>query len=141
MFSSLALDSNVFRNYDFINYLSLNAQDFEIYLPTVVQLEVGYFYRTKGENWDFFLKDLEKFGCKLMQWGMFKNSIVIENAFMHRKELPFQHHFRDYIIGTECENEVEMLISYNIKHFIWVKKVKIVTPEELVKLHQEYLQG
>lgn len=139
-FASFALDSNVFRNYDFINYLSLHSSDFEIFLPTIVQLEVGYFYRSKNKNWEFFRKDIEKFGCKLIPWGLFQNSKVIENAYQHRKILPFQHHFRDYIIGTECENKVEMLISYNIKHFKWIEKIRVITPEDLVKLHQTYIQ-
>jgi len=139
-FTSIALDSNIFRNQDFINYLTLHAVDFKIFLPSIVQLEVGYFYRVKNISWPQLKADLNKFGCKLVPWGNFKNSNVIENAYKNRNELPFHHHFRDYLIGTECKNTVKMLITYNKKHFLWLNKVQILTPEELVVYHQEILQ-
>ena len=139
-FTSIALDSNVFRNQDFINYLTLYAADFQTFLPSIVQLEVGYFYRMKDIRWKQFKEDVEKFGCKFIPWGNFKNASIIENAYKNRKELPFQHHFRDYIIGTECEKKVKMLISYNKKHFRWIKNIQILTPEEVVGIHQEYLK-
>jgi len=135
VFSKIALDSNVFRNYDFINYLTQYSTDFEIYLPTIVQLEVGYFYKTKNLDWEKFKEDLDKFGCKMIKWGNFKPSEIIENAFKNRKNLPFKHHFRDYIIATECENLIEKLITYNIKHFNWENKIEIITPENFVKEH------
>ena len=140
MFASIALDSNIFRNQDFINYITLHAADFKIFLPSIVQLEVGYFYRMKNISWTQFKEDVEKFGCKLVPWGKFKNANVIENAYKNRKELPFQHHFRDYLIGTECKSTVKMLITYNKKHFLWLNKVQIQTPEELVRIHQQFLQ-
>ena len=140
VFTRIALDSNVFRNQDFINYLTLHALDFHIFLPTIVQLEVGYFYRMKNIKWNKFLEDLAKFGCKLIPWGKFKNAQVIENAYKNRKKLPFQHHFRDYIIVTECIKKVDLLISYNKKHFLWIEKMQILTPEELILIHQEFIQ-
>ena len=135
VFSKIALDSNVFRNYDFINYLTLYSKNFEIYLPTIVQLEVGYFYRMKSLDWENFEKDIDKFGCKLIKWGNFKPSEIIENAYKNRRELPFKHHFRDYLIATECKNIVDKLITYNTQHFNWVSGFEIITPENFVKEH------
>ncbi|MHA1719484.1 MAG: hypothetical protein ACTSWX_05290 [Promethearchaeota archaeon] len=135
VFSKIALDSNVFRNYDFINYLTLYSSDFEIYLPTIVQLEVGYFYRMKNLNWKKFKADLDKFRCKFIKCENFKPSEIIENAYRNRKELPFRHHFRDYMIATECEDVIHRLITYNTQHFTWVKKFEIITPENFVKEH------
>ena len=135
VFSKIALDSNVFRNYDFINYLTLNSTDFEIYLPTIVQLEVGYFYKTKNIDWDRFKDDLDKFGCKMIKWENVKPSKIIENAYKNRRDLPFRHHFIDYIIATECEKLIDKLITYNIKHFNWENNFEIMTPEDFVIDH------
>ncbi|MHA1585593.1 MAG: hypothetical protein ACTSVU_07110 [Promethearchaeota archaeon] len=141
IFSHFALDSNVFRNQDFINYLILYSEDFKIKLPSIVQLEVGYYYRFKGISWDKFLEDIGKFNCKLIPWGKFQNSNIIEAAFQNRTLLPFKHHFRDYIIGIECENVVDRLITYNVSHFAWMDKIESITPEDFIEIHQLSLKN
>jgi len=73
-----------------------------------------------------------------MEWD---NSIipeVIDHAFMERNHLPFKKHFRDFLIGVECKKIPASLITYNIKHFTWLKSIEIYTPEDfLLKFNPE----
>ncbi|KKK65194.1 hypothetical protein LCGC14_2976610, partial [marine sediment metagenome] len=46
--------------------------------------------------------------------------------------LPFKHHARDFIIGTQALLTQNILITYNIKHFTWMGKDHYLTPDELV---------
>ena len=126
----LALDSNIFRNYDFINYLTLNKLKFQVFMPTIVQLEVGYYYIIRGISWNGFVEDIKKFDGILLHWDNSLISKVIQNAFANKNQLPFKKHFRDFLIGTECEKILSPLITYNKKHFTWVNKIKTFTPEE-----------
>ena len=64
----LALDSNVFRNVKFIDYLILHKDKLNISLPVIVQLEVGYFYRLKGLSWADFKDEMSKFNCQFLDW-------------------------------------------------------------------------
>jgi len=126
----LALDSNIFRNYDFINYLTLNKSKFQVFMPTIVQLEVGYYYISRGISWNEFVEDIKKFNGIFLKWDNSLILKVIQNAFAYKNQLPFKNHFRDFLIGTECEKKQTPLITYNKKHFTWVNKIKIFTPEE-----------
>ncbi|MHA1106609.1 MAG: hypothetical protein ACTSPN_12970 [Promethearchaeota archaeon] len=126
----LALDSNIFRNYDFINYLTLNKLKFQVFMPTIVQLEVGYYYIIRGISWDEFVEDIKKFDGNFLHWDNSLILKVIQNAFANKNQLPFKKHFRDFLIGTECEKIHAPLITYNKKHFMWVNKIEVFTPEE-----------
>ncbi len=128
----IAIDSNVFRNIDFINYLILHKNEISIALPSLVQLETGYFYLSKGYTWEDFLKYTQKFNAKLMEWNSIQIKDVLQNAFAQRDFLPFKHHFRDFIIGTQCETLSYSLITYNTTHFKWFKEVAAQTPEAFI---------
>ncbi len=134
---NFALDSNIFRNLDLINYLTLHKSDFNIYLPTIVQLELGYFYKVKGIIWEGFKKDIQKFNGIFLQWDNKFIPDVIQNAFNEKSNLPFKQHFRDFLIGVESIKIPASLITYNKKHFTWLKEIKIYNPEEFISL-QEY---
>ena len=126
----IALDSNVFRNLDFINYLTLKKSEINIFIPTIVQLEVGYYYIGRGISWEAFKKDIQKFSGIFLQWNNDIIPKVIKRAYDERINLPFRHHFRDFVIGVECEKISINLISYNKNHFTWLKGIKCYTPEE-----------
>ncbi|MHA1489554.1 MAG: hypothetical protein ACTSRI_07860 [Promethearchaeota archaeon] len=127
---NLALDSNIFRNNDFINYLTLNKLKFQVFMPTIVQLEVGYYYIVRGISWNEYIEDIKKFNGIFLQWDNSIISKVVLNAFANKNQLPFKKHFRDFLIGTECEKINIPLITYNKKHFKWINKIMIFTPEE-----------
>ncbi|MGQ4875307.1 MAG: hypothetical protein ACP6IY_14680 [Promethearchaeia archaeon] len=128
----IALDSNVFRNLNFINYLRLNKNSIQIFIPTIVNLEIGYFYLSKGISWDDYLKEIQKFNGIFLEWESIEIFEVLDNAIKNKNKLPFKHHFRDFIIGTQCEKLKINLITYNKNHFDWLKKIYALTPEDFI---------
>ena len=64
----IAIDSNVFRNLNFINYLKQNKASLQVFFPTIVYLEVAYYYLRKGISWEDFLEDIQKFNGTFLDW-------------------------------------------------------------------------
>ena len=133
----IAIDSNVFRNIKFINYLMLHKDEISVTLPSIVQLEIGYFYLAKGLTWNDFLQYCEKFNAKMMEWNTIKIEDVLQNAIAQKNTLPFKEHFRDFIIGTQCEALSCSLITYNTAHFTWLTQTNFWTPEALIVFIEE----
>jgi len=129
----IALDSNVFRNLGFINFLRQNKDSFQVYFPTIVYLEVAYFYLRKGISWEGFFDEVQKFNGTFLGWESIEITEVINHAIMNKSTLPFRHHIRDSLIGTQCEKLNISLISYNKIHFKWLTTVLVLTPEEFVQ--------
>ena len=129
---TVAIDSNIFRNLNFINYLRMNKTDIQVFIPSIVNFEIGYYFIIKGITWEDYLAEIQKFNGKILDWDSVITQDVLKNAINNRKTLPFRHHFRDFIIGTQCENLGLDLISYNKNHFDWVKNVITQTPEEFI---------
>ena len=129
---AVAIDSNIFRNLNFINYLRMNKTDIQVFIPSIVNFEIGYYFIIKGITWEDYLAEIQKFNGKILDWDSVITQDVLKNAINNKKTLPFRHHFRDFIIGTQCENLGLDLISYNKSHFDWVKNVITQTPEEFI---------
>ncbi len=134
---NIALDSNVFRNLDFINYITIYKDKLSIHLPSIVQLELGYYFLAKGSSWELFLRDIQKFNGKMMEWNTVKIENVLQNAISQKSILPFKEHFRDFIIGTQCESLSCSLITYNSHHFNWLKQIITYTPESFIIFFEE----
>ncbi|MCK4780447.1 MAG: type II toxin-antitoxin system VapC family toxin [Candidatus Lokiarchaeota archaeon] len=128
----IAIDSNVFRNLNFINYLRLNKAEIQVYIPSIVSFEIGYYFLNKGITWEDFLIEIQKFNGVFLEWDSVVLLDVIKNVIANKKTLPFRHHFRDFLIGTQCEKTGFNLISYNKNHFLWLKRISIQTPEEFI---------
>ena len=128
----IAIDSNVFRNLNFINYLRINKAEIQVYIPSIVSFEIGYYFLTKGITWEDFLKEIVKFNGIFLEWDSVILSEVLKNALNNKETLPFRHHFRDFMIGTQCENTGFDLVSYNKNHFTWLKRILIQTPGEFI---------
>ncbi len=129
----LALDSNVFRNLRFINYLRQEKTKLEVKFPAIVYLEVGYYYLRKGISWENFLEEIQKINGSFLGWDSIEVSEVIKNALTNKSTLPFRDHIRDFLIGTQCERLKINLITYNKSHFSWMREVSILTPEEFIQ--------
>ncbi len=130
----IAIDSNVFRNLNFINYLKQNKASLQVFFPTIVYLEVAYYYLRKGISWEDFLEDIQKFNGTFLDWKSIVIKNVLINAIKNKSTMPFRHHIRDFLIGTQCETLKIALISYNKKHFQWlIKTVSVLTPEEFIQ--------
>ena len=128
----VAIDSNVFRNLNFINYLRINKEKIQVYIPSIVSFEIGYYFLTKGITWEDFLKEIQKLHGIFLEWDSVVLLEVLKNALNNKEILPFRHHFRDFMIGTQCEKIGLDLISYNKNHFEWLKRISIQTPEEFI---------
>ncbi|MHA1617641.1 MAG: hypothetical protein ACTSVZ_00045 [Promethearchaeota archaeon] len=128
----IALDSNVFRNVRFIDYLILHKTKLNIALPVIVQLEVGYFYRLKGLSWADFRDEMSKFNCQFLDWQISQPKKIILQAYRQKDRLPFRDHIRDFLIGMQSQNQNRRLITYNLSHFKWLNKYSAITPEDLI---------
>ncbi len=133
----IALDSNIFRNQKFIDYLIFKKDSLSIALPIIVQLEVGYFYRLKGHSWKVFETEMKKFDCKMLGWDCGSVSSIVSRSYDNRRKLPFRDHIRDYIIGVQVEKEERGLITYNTSHFKWLNHIEVKTPEEFIRYVEE----
>ncbi len=51
--------------------------------------------------------------------------------------LPFKHHARDFIIGSSSIQREAILLTYNIKHFSWMPKGTVTTPEKFIEKYKE----
>ncbi|MFX0098972.1 MAG: type II toxin-antitoxin system VapC family toxin [Candidatus Hodarchaeota archaeon] len=133
-----AIDSNVYRDVRFINFMKKNKDLFDIYIPSVVYLEVGYFFLNRGISIKGYEKDIRKFNGKVLKWDSIDTKLVLEYAFGEKAVLPFRDHFRDFLIGAQCIKEKIDLITYNTRHFAWCKGIKIITPREFTKNYRSW---
>jgi len=129
---NIAIDSNVFRNLNFINYIRLNKAELHVYIPTIVNFEIGYYFLLKGITWEEYFNEIKKFNGIFLDWDSVVIQDVLKNAINNKTKLPFRHHFRDFIIGTQCEKIGINLISYNKNHFNWLTNSTTQTPEEFI---------
>jgi predicted nucleic acid-binding protein len=132
MESRAAIDANAYRNLDFINFLKKNRDTIRVFLPSIVFIEIGYYFRSKGLSWDWYLKEIESIGGTVIDWSEADAEQVIEHAIENRANLPFQEHFRDFIIGVQCMNIHVDLVTFNTSHFVWCDGIRIITPNEFV---------
>ncbi len=91
----------------------------------------------KGNSWKDFQDFVKSFNGQILNWDSIVFENVITNAIANRISLPFQNHFRDYIIGTQCVNQNLHLITNNTNHFSWMKEVAVDTPERFYQQFQE----
>ena len=127
----IALDTNAIKRLNFFNFLTDYKDYFEVYLPTIVQMELGYYYISHGMNWSTMIKEIAKWNGILMKFNDKVIPEVIEVSYENRGQLSFRDHFRDYLIGVESSKVAEKMITYNKKHFKWMK-IPVLTPEELI---------
>jgi predicted nucleic acid-binding protein len=127
----IALDSNATRRLNFINFLIQNRSKLEIYIPTIVQMEVGYYYLAHAMSWNMYLEEVMKWGGIFMKFNPDLTQSITTTAYNNRGKLAFRDHFRDYMIGIEASSVAEILITYNKTHFEWLN-IAILTPEEFI---------
>ena len=94
------LDSNVFRNQAFINWLSLNTEAISTGLSVIVFLETLFWYLTKSMSVEDFELDLQDIKAVVTSLDPPLAQITAETA--KNSLLPFRHHARDFIIGSSA---------------------------------------
>jgi hypothetical protein len=94
---------------------------------------VGYYYIGRDISWEDFKKDIQKFNEIFLRWNNEFIPEVVKRAYDERTKLFFKHHFRDFLIGIECERiSINPTSNNNKNHFTWLKDFKCYTPEEFL---------
>ncbi len=133
----LMLDSAVFAERSFLAWLRLKRGHFEVYVSPIVYAETALWYMYVGIGVEALERDLEALGAEVPPITREAAKLAAEAAYANRRLLPFRHHARDYIIGAQAALLGADVVTLNKKHFSWLKRVKALTPWELVKLHTE----
>lgn len=129
------LDSDVFRNHDFINWLSINKENLSVDLSVIVYLETLFWYLTKSLSIDDFELDLEEIQAGITPFDSSLAQDAAERAI--KSILPFKHHARDFIIGSSSIQREAILLTYNIVHFLWMPKGTVTTPEKFIENYKK----
>jgi len=117
-----------------VPFLIRNKEVFRIVIPAIAYAERRYFYLLNGDLPDSYDKDLSSFNAEILPLTREQVNIAIDLAYAHRHELPFREHNRDYLIAGQCIQLVDILITYNKKHFepLDLVPTRILTPEEFL---------
>ncbi|HEW94024.1 MAG TPA: PIN domain-containing protein [Thermoprotei archaeon] len=129
----IGLDSNVFRNRRFLDWLR-HVGEFKIHISIIVYIETLLWYYRIGLSEEDYNDDLDKLGVEVVDLDRRIASLTVENILKYGSKLPFKHHARDYIIGSTAQFMKSTLITYNLSHFQWLTdlKINVMTPEELI---------
>ena len=129
----IGLDSTVFKNRKFIDWLIYNKDLFETHISEVVYMETLLWYKRLDLGKEGFDDDLNELHAKIIFVDMKLSDLITENAVKFGRGFPFRDHARDYVIGSIAESEESYLITDNVKHFRWLSdRVQVMTPEEFV---------
>lgn len=129
----IGLDSTVFKNRKFIDWIIYNRNFFETHISEIVYMETLLWYKRLGIGKEGFDNDLNELNSKIIFANVDLSDLITENAMKFGREFPFKHHARDYVIGSVAESEGAYLITDNVKHFRWLSdKTPVMTPEKFV---------
>lgn len=128
----ISLDSNTFGIVDFNDWLAEHKNVLDVKLSVVAALEVFHWYNTRGLSRDEFELDMKSIGASID--GLQIEDIFTTSNSAKHSDLRFKHHARDFIIGTHAIENSTALLTYNIKHFNWITKVDVMTPDQFVLL-------
>lgn len=128
----IAIDTNATRRLKFVNFLIKNKDILEVFLPTIVQMEIAYYYISHAMSWKMFIDETLKWGVVHLPFESNLIPQIISTAYSNRGKLSLKEHFRDYMIGVQAESVSEEFISYNKDHFTWLK-IPVLTPEEFIE--------
>lgn len=129
----IGLDSTVFRNRVFLEWLR-EAALFSIHISILVYVETLLWYKLLGLSRQDFDRELGKLPASIRALTEALADQATGFALQHRREHPFHHHARDYIIGATARSEQAALITYNTEDFTWLRRADtpVLTPEEFV---------
>jgi predicted nucleic acid-binding protein len=127
------LDSNVFRNQTFINWLTLNQAVLSTGLSVIVFLETVFWYLTRDLSVEDFQLDLQDLNAVVTPLDSSLAQLTAETA--KTSLLPFRHHARDFVIGTSAVHRAAILLTYNLQHFTWMPSGTVTFPEQFLEDH------
>ncbi len=126
----ISLDSNVFRDQNFIEWLILNTPEITVYMSIITTLETYYWYVIRGLSKSEFQEDISALHAQIVPFVSDHICPISTNAKNSR--LRFKHHARDFIIGTHAQLKESILITHNLKHFPWINADHMMTPDDFV---------
>ena len=130
----IAYDTNTVRSKELIPFLIHFQEAFEIIIPSIVYVEMGYYFLLRNHSIEDYDEELATYNATVLLISKDHLVNVIHLAHKHRKNLPFKHHSRDYLIAGQCMGLVNVLITYNVEHFkmINVGLIRVISPEEFI---------
>ena len=129
----LALDSGVFRNRRFLEWLRYTNKH-DVQVSILAYVETLLWYKVLGLNRKDFDQELANVGIAVTGLSETLADKITANAVKHRKTFPFRHHARDYIIGTSALESKATLITYNLDDYRWIEEEggTVDTPENFL---------
>lgn len=128
----ISLDSSIFRDQDFIDWLQLSKDKMEVFISVISALETFHWYNIRGISEELFKKDIDALGAVVNDLSYQDIFDISNNAKI--SPLQFRHHARDFMIGSHALENKSKLITFNINHFEWLGKKNVLSPDDLVLL-------
>ena len=122
----LAMDTNVFKNEKFCNWLLKSKE--EKYIPSIVYMEYLHHHLKKGNTPSMVNAFLEQMNITIVPFGKNEAIEAAKNSFNNL--ISFENP-REYVIGSTALILNAKLVTDNIKNFKWLDKV--ITPDEIIK--------
>ena len=91
----IGLDSTVFKNRKFIDWLIYNKNLFETHISEVVYMETLLWYKRLDLGKEGFDDDLNELHAKIIFVDMKLSDLITENAVKFGRAFPFKDHARD----------------------------------------------
>lgn len=134
MSNVITLDSNVFRNQRFFDWLmSSEARHIKHIFPLITFIEVLVWYEMRGLTREDLEDDLKAIRTDIVEFSL----EYIDQLMINIRSNPnflFRHHARDFLIGTIVQAKESLLITNNKPHFAWLPATTVVSPEEYLSL-------
>ncbi len=125
----ISLDSTIFRDLDFVDWLYINKDNFKISISVIVALETSYWYKLRGLEKSMFPNEIKKINGTIID--LVADDIDLISQYSINSKLRFKHHARDLIIGSHSLKINSILITANTKHFQWMSD-NVMTPDDFV---------
>ncbi|MBI2184577.1 MAG: hypothetical protein HYU39_06420 [Thaumarchaeota archaeon] len=130
----ISLDSTVFRNRQFIEWLSAR-QDVVVRLSVVVYLEALYWFLRNGLSVKDFEDEVKALRATIDRLGVEVSRRVAVVALRNKQKYDFKGHFRDYVVGISALRSHFTLISNDKGGFAFAVNgvsPNVLTPHDFV---------
>jgi tRNA(fMet)-specific endonuclease VapC len=124
----ICLDTNVFSTAERSFFEWVFENQIYAYLPSIAYMELAYHRLKRGESIPKLNNFLDGYSIEVVPFDIDLAQTAAKKA-LPRHDL--SEHAMDYAIGAYAEAHNFPLITYNKKHFAWLKEV--YTPEELME--------
>jgi len=131
---TIAYDTNTIRSETLVPFLINFQEAFRIIIPAIVYLEMGYYFILQGQSIEDYDEELATYKAEVLALTKKHLLNVINLAYKHRISLPFKDHSRDYLIAGQCMGLIDVLVTYNVRHFksMNLDPIQILPPEEFI---------